>query len=84
MKTGEEDMYTSTLAVRSFQMFITIAVKFDLKLKQWDAVNVFVHMSLNGKPMYMKMPLGWRGPRFPRKGEPAGNILRLNKALYSL
>ena len=28
------------------------------------------------------MPPGWRGPRFLRKGEPAGNILRLNKALW--
>ena len=59
-------------------MFIAIAVKFDLKLKQWDVVNVFVHTSLNGKPVYMKMLPGQRGPRFPRKGEPAGNILSLN------
>ena len=84
MKTGEEDMYVSTLAARSFQMFIAIAVKFDLELKQWDAVNTFIHTSLNGKPMYMKMLPGWRGPRFSRKGEPAENILRLNKVLYSL
>jgi reverse transcriptase-like protein len=48
--------------------------RFDLELKQYDAVNAFVHALLDSK-VYMRMPPGYREH---------GNIYRLNKAVYGL
>src|SRR5215471_12403725 len=42
-KAGLENTYAATLAARSFQTFMAIAACFDLELKQYDAVNAFVH-----------------------------------------
>ena len=68
------DTYAATLAARSFRVFMAIAARFDLEMIQYDAVNAFVHASLDEK-IYMRMPKGYR--KF-------GKILRLNRALYGL
>jgi len=68
------DTYAATLAARSFRTFMAIAAHFDLELKQYDAVNAFVHAPLPNK-VYMRMPLGYRQQ---------GKILQLNKAVYRL
>lgn len=51
-----------------------MAVKFDLKTLQLDAINAFVHADLD-ETVFMEIP--------PENGE-LGKVLRLNKALYSL
>ena len=73
-RVGREDTYAATLAARSFRTFMAIAARFDLELKQYDAVNAFVHAPLPDK-VYMRMPQGYRQH---------GRILRLNKAVYGL
>jgi Reverse transcriptase (RNA-dependent DNA polymerase) len=75
-KAGREDtyVYAATLAARSFRTFMAIAARLDLELKQYDAVNAFVHAPLLNK-VYMRMPQGYRQ---------YGRILRLNKAVYGL
>ena len=73
-KTRVEDTYAATLAARSFRTFIAIAARFDLELKQYDAVNAFVHAPLR-ETVLMRLPPGRRAP---------GRILTLNKALYGL
>jgi hypothetical protein len=69
-----ESTYAATLAARSFRTFMAIAARFDLELKQYDAVNAFVHASLD-EEIYMRKPPGYRND---------SNILKLNKALYGL
>ena len=73
-RVGREDTYAATLAARSFRTFMAIAARFDLELRQYDAVNAFVHAPLPDK-VYMRMPQGYRQH---------GRILRLNKAVYGL
>ncbi|KAF7173426.1 hypothetical protein CNMCM6106_007498 [Aspergillus hiratsukae] len=73
-KEKAEDTYAATLAARSFRTFMAIAARFDLELKQYDAVNAFVHAPLN-KKVFMRMPRGY---------QQRGRILRLNKAVYGL
>ena len=68
------DTYAATLAARSFRTFMAIAARFDLELKQYDAVNAFVHAPLK-KKVYMRMPPGYQEP---------GRIFCLNKAVYGL
>ena len=51
-----------------------IAARFDLELKQYDAVNALVRAPLDSK-VYIRMPPGY-GER--------GKIYRLNKAVYGL
>ena len=53
---------------------MAIAACFDLELKQYDAVNAFVHAPLSNK-VYMRMPIGYREK---------GKVYQLNKALYGL
>jgi hypothetical protein len=53
---------------------MAIAARFDLELKQYDAVNAFVNASLEDI-VYMQMPPGYKN---------AGRVLRLKKALYGL
>jgi len=68
------ETYAATLAARSFRILIAIAAYFDLELKQYDAVNAFVHAPLD-EEVFMRMPPGYRRP---------GRILKLNRALYGL
>ena len=53
---------------------MAIAARFDLELKQYDAVNAFVHAPLSNK-VYMRMPIGYREK---------GKVYQLNRALYGL
>ena len=53
---------------------MAIAARFNLELKQYDAVNVFVNTQLEDT-IYIRMPPDYKSPK---------KILRLNKALYSL
>jgi len=69
-----EENHAATLATRSFRALLAIAAKFDLELKQFDAVNAFVNASLD-EDIFMEMPTGHRY---------AGKVLKLNKALYGL
>lgn len=71
---GKEDTYASTLAGRSFRTLMAIAAKFDLELKQYDAVNAFVNAKLT-KEVYMRMPPGYRKPE---------TVVQLQRALYGL
>lgn len=49
----------ATLAARSFRTFMAIAARFDLELKQFDAVNAFVNANLE-EEVFMRMPPGYR------------------------
>jgi hypothetical protein len=68
------DTYAATLAMRSFRTFMAICAKFGLEMKQYDAVNAFVHADLK-ETVFMKRP-----PGYGKEGQ----ILKLNKALYGL
>jgi Reverse transcriptase (RNA-dependent DNA polymerase) len=49
----------NTYAATSSSTFIAIAARFDLELKQYDAVNAFVHASLD-EEIYIRKPPGYR------------------------
>ncbi|KAF4465435.1 hypothetical protein FALBO_7720, partial [Fusarium albosuccineum] len=68
------ETYAATLAGMSFKILIAAAARFDLELLQYDAVNAFVHASID-EVIYMQMPPGHREH---------GEVLRLRKALYGL
>ena len=55
----KQNTYASTLAGRSFRTLIAIAVRFDLEMIQYDAINTFVYTSLD-EVIYMKIPPGQR------------------------
>lgn len=69
-----ESNYAATLAGRSFRTVMAIAARFDLELKQYDAVNAFVNANLD-EDVFMKMPPGHRR---------VGTVLKLKRALYGL
>ena len=69
-----EQNYAATLAARSLRTVLAIAARFDLELKQFDAVNAFVNAHLDNSVL-MEMPPGYRKP---------GTVLKLQKALYGL
>ena len=52
---------------------MAIAARFDLELKQYDAVNAFVHAPLDSK-VYMRMPPGYgeRGKIYHLPSEQSG------------
>jgi hypothetical protein len=62
------------LAGQLFRTLITIIIKFNFKLKQFNVINVFINAKLN-KEIYIKILLGYIK---------LGTILKLQKALYSL
>jgi Reverse transcriptase (RNA-dependent DNA polymerase) len=64
----------TTLASMTFRALMAIAAKFDLETTQMDAVNAFVHSSLD-EVVYMRPPPGF---------ETRDRVLRLRKALYGL
>jgi hypothetical protein len=69
-----QDTYAATLAGRSFRLFMAVAAKYNLEVKQFDVTNAFVHARLD-REVYMRMPHGYQKP---------GTILKLQKALYGL
>jgi hypothetical protein len=68
------DTYAATLAGISFRTLVAIANRFDYEMLQYDAVNAFVHASLD-EDIFMEMPRGYRK---------LGKVLKLRKALYGL
>ena len=66
--------YVITLIGRSFKILMAIVTRFDLKIFEYNAVNIFINTLLN-KTIYIKMPL-----RYKNKGK----VLYLYKALYGL
>jgi hypothetical protein len=73
-RIGSQNTYAATLAARSFRTLMAIAARFDLELKQYDAVNAFVNAPLE-EEIFMRMPPGYRV---------RNHVLKLNKALYGL
>jgi hypothetical protein len=69
-----QDTYAATLASRSFRTLMVITAEHNLKLKQYDVTNAFVHATMD-RVIYMRMPHGFQKP---------GMILQVNKALYGL
>ncbi|KAF6517865.1 hypothetical protein HZS61_008144 [Fusarium oxysporum f. sp. conglutinans] len=70
----ERDTYAATLAGMSFRTLVALANRFDYEMLQYDAVNAFVHATID-EDIYMEMPMGYRKK---------GRILKLRKALYGL
>ena len=68
------DTYAATVAIRSFRIVAALSARFDLEMKQYDAVNAYTN-ALLPKPVYMRMPKGHALK---------GCILRVLKALYGL
>jgi len=68
------ETYAATLAMKSFRILMTAAARFNLELKQYDAVNAFVNAKLD-EPVYMRMPVGYGKPDI---------VLKLHRALYGL
>ncbi len=69
-----EENYAATLATRSFRAVLSIAARFNLEMKQFDAVNAFVNAKIHDD-VFMELPVGYRK---------RGRALKLNKALYGL
>ena len=70
-------MYAATLAAHSFRIACTIAAHFDLEMKQFDVVNVFVNAvrKSEGPPVIYKLPPGFERP---------GYVVEVDRALYGL
>ncbi|RYP41367.1 hypothetical protein DL768_010500 [Monosporascus sp. mg162] len=47
--------YVSTLAGRSFRMLMAVAARFNLDLRQLDAVNAFLHSNIDELVYFLKM-----------------------------
>ena len=71
---ANRDIYAAILVAHSFQIFMAIAAHFNLELKQYDAVNAFIHAPLSNK-IYMQMPISYHEK---------GKVYQLNRALYEL
>src|SRR6266566_6458679 len=68
------DLFTKVtmLTTTSFQTFLTLIIKFDLKTFQIDAVNAFVYIDLD-ELVYIK-----NSPGFPA----SKTVFKFNKVLY--
>ena len=67
-------MYIITLAGRNFKILVAIAIRFDLKMLQYNTVNAFVNTPLN-KTIYIKMLIRYKEKR---------KVLYFYKVLYGL
>ena len=65
---------TTTLAVPSLIILLSLFAKFNLKTLQLDAVNAFVYANLD-EMVFMKMPPGYNMQ---------SKVVKLNRALYGL
>jgi hypothetical protein len=70
-------IYIITLVTRSFYINYTIIAHFDLEMKQFDIMNVFVNAirNLEGLLVLCKLPLGFEKPKY---------IIKVNYTLYKL
>jgi hypothetical protein len=71
---SEKETYAATLAAKSFRILMALAARWDLQLKQLDAVNAFPNSPLD-EEVYIELPDGFKQP---------GMIGRLLRALYGL
>ena len=71
---SEKDIYTATLAARSFRTLMALAARWDLEVRQLNAVNAFPNSEFD-EEVYIKLPDGYKLP---------GKIGRLLRALYRL
>jgi hypothetical protein len=58
----EQDIYVATLAAHTFRALMTIAVAFNLKIRQYDAVNAFINSILD-KEIYYSAPKRFKRQR---------------------
>ena len=75
LQQTEQNTYAATLTARVFRALIAIVAAFDLKTRQYDAVNVSVNSFID-EPIYCKPPGGWAGP--------LNALFLLLRALYGL
>ena len=71
---SEKETYAATLAGRSFRMLMALAARWDLQIRQLDAVNAFPNSELD-EEVYVELPDGYKLP---------GKVGRLLRALYGL
>ena len=71
---SEKDTYAATLAARSFRTLMALAARWDLEVRQLDAVNAFPNSELD-EEVYIELPDGYKLP---------GKVGRLLRALYGL
>jgi hypothetical protein len=71
---SEKETYAATLAGRSFRMLIALAARWDLEIRQLDAVNAFPNSELD-EEVYVELPDGFKI---------SGKVGRLLRALYGL
>ena len=67
----------STLSARSFKIVIALTAYFDLKIKYFDVINIFINAlkDINKKVVYYKFLEGF---------EQLGNVLRVDRVLYGI
>ena len=71
---SEKETYAATLAGRSFRMLMALAAKWDLEIRQLDAVNAFPNSELD-EEVYVELPDGYKL---------SGKVGHLLRALYGL
>ena len=71
---SEKETYAATLAGRSFRMLMALAARWDLEIRQLDAVNAFPNSELD-EEVYVELPDGFKL---------SGKVGRLLRALYGL
>ena len=71
----ETDTYTATLTSRIFRVLTAITAAFDLKTRQYNAINAFANSQID-EPTYCYLPEGFQHSQ--------KTLLLLNRALYNL
>ena len=56
----DQNVYATTLIIKIFRIVMTIIIAFNLKTRQYDAVNVFANSEID-EPTYIKSPEEWKG-----------------------
>jgi hypothetical protein len=67
-----QNVYAATLASKIFRMMMTLVADFHLKIRQLDAVNVFLNV-FNDEKIYCHLPNEYKQPK---------KVLKLLRALY--
>ena len=71
---SKKETYAATLAARSFRMLMALAARWDLEIRQLDAVNAFPNSELD-EEVHVELPDGYKLPN---------KVGRLLRALYGL
>ena len=74
LQQTDQDVYVVTLTIKIFRIFMIIVVVFNLKTRQYDAINVFVNSEIN-KFIYCKSFDDWKK---------VNELLLLLKTFYDL